>query len=275
MKRITSLLLVLAISFIWQQPLLAQQKTLKPVIKLKMDDGDGSNAAAVVWHPVQQKYYTTMVGNAIYAMAIFDVKGKSIEQNIEAEFDYRGMWYNTTSKRIEFNCYDSGGIGHIILDKMGKILNKLSDITGMYQPDGQAVGTYYKPENAIIYLSSDFLVKKYDAKTGALLGTLIEIMPGCKTKNEYNMLDADSLLLRAEDRCMNSVQYTGIAGAELAVLNVAARKVELYNAATGLISNKSFKIPELVTIHNNFNFSYTNGIWWFFNKEEREWVGCK
>jgi hypothetical protein len=274
MKRIVSIvmLLVATVGFL---PLQAQ-KTLKQVIAVQLPEGDGSNSGAIAWNPVTQKYYTSMAGNAIYPMGVYDVKGKPVQENVEAENDYRGIWYNTASKRIEFNCYDSGGIGHLVLDTKGKINSKPVDFSGMNQPGDQNVGVYYPLGNSIIYLNSTtYAVVKYSAKTARGTGELCTLRVGCKTPTEANEMDADTESSRWEGRNISSVQYTGIPKAELAILNIDDRIVELYDQKTGLQSKIFLKIPESVPIHPSFNFCYTNGIWWFFNKDERKWVGCK
>jgi hypothetical protein len=252
------------------------QKKLVPSVTIQLPAGDGSNAAAVVWHPVTKRYYTSMVGNAIYAIGIYNANGKPYKENIEAEHDYRGFWYNPVSKRIEFNCYDAGGIGYFVLDGRGIVTEKQVAFEGMNQPQDQNVGVYYPPGNHIIYLnSSTYAVEKYSAATGLPNGTLATLRVGCKTQSEADDMDADTESSRWEDRNVNSVQYTGMPKAELAILNFDSRTIELYDQKTGLMSSKFFKIPESVTIHLNFNFCYNNGMWWFFNKDERKWVGCK
>jgi hypothetical protein len=273
MKRIVSVfvLLMAASGFL---PLQAQ-KVLKQVITIQLPEGDGSNSAAIAWHPIQKKYYTSMAGNAIYPMGVYNALGKPVQENVDAEYDYRGMWYNPMSKRIEFNCYDSGGIGHLVLDAKGKIDSKVIDFEGMNQPDNQCVGVYHTTSNYIIYLAAGYTVEKYSPKTGEPLLTLTTLHAGCKTKKEADELDADTEATRWEQRNASSVQFTGMPKAELAILNVEDHTIELYDQKTGLLTKVAYKIPESITIYPNFNFSYTNGIWWFFNKDERKWVGCK
>ncbi len=274
MKRITLIIsaLILALVSISAQA----QKTLVPAITIQMPEGEGSNAAAVVWHPVTKKYYTSIVGNARYAMGIYNANGKPFKENIDAENDYRGFWYNTVSKRIEFNCYDSGGIGYFTLDGRGLVTAKQIMLSGMNQPQDQNVGVYYPTGNHIIYLNAaTFAVEKYNAKTGLPVGTLTTLRVGCNKQSEADDMDADTEISRWESRNLNSVQYTGMPRAELAILNYDDRIIELYDQKTGLMSSRYFKIPDSVTIHLNFNFCYNNGVWWFFNKDERKWVGCK
>jgi hypothetical protein len=251
------------------------QKVLKPVITIQLPEGDGSNSAAIAWHPIQKKYYTSMAGNAIYAMGVYDAKGKPVQENVDAENDYRGMWYNPISQRIEFNCYDAGGIGHLVLDAKGKIDSKVVDFDGMNQPHDQCVGVYHSTSNSIIYLSASYSVEKYNPKTGKVMTPLCNLYVGCKTKAEADEMDADTEASRWESRNASGVQYTGMPRAELAILNVDDRTIELYDQKTGLLTKTAYSIPPSISIFSNFNFSYTNGMWWFFDKDKRKWVGCK
>lgn len=254
--------------------LLIAQKTPAKVITLQMPGEDGSNAGAVVWHPVFKRYYTSMIGNAIYPMAIFDAKGKQVGEETEAGHDLRGMWFNPATKQIEFNCYDEGGIGHLVINKDGTISEALIDVEGMNQPKAQSLGVYYKNGNRILYLNENYEAVLYDSKTGESVKTLVKIFLGCKTRQEADEQTEDDLLDEAELRNLSTVQYTGIAKQELAILNVEEHKVELYDQKTGLIT-REIKLPEDLSLQLNFNFCYNNGIWWFFNKEMREWVGYK
>jgi hypothetical protein len=250
------------------------QKVLKQVIVLQMPEGDGSNSAAVAWHPITKKYYTSMAGNAIYPMGVFDEKGKIIQDDMDADYDFRGIWFNPISKLLQFNTYDSSGVGHIELEKDGKIKSKMIDFEGMNQPDGQSVGFYYTPGNNVLFFSPSHYVEKYDSKTFKSLGTLTYLYVGCKNKKESDELTETESTTRWDDRNL-SVQYSDIPKAELAVLNVTDRTIELYDKRTGFFTKAGFSIPESIALELNFNFSYTNGIWWFFQKEKRQWVGCK
>lgn len=250
------------------------QKTPVKVITLQMPGEDGSNAGAVVWHPTLKRYYTSMIGNAIYPLAMFDAKGKMIGEETEAGHDLRGMWFNPATKNIEFNCYDEGGIGHLVLDKDGTVSEALIDVEGMNQPTAQSVGVYYKNGNRVLYFNELAEAVLYDSKTGESVKTLVKIYLGCKTKQEADEQTEDDLLDEEEIRNVSTVQYTGIAKQELAILNVEDHKIELYDQKTGLMT-REIKLPEELSLQLNFNFCYNNGIWWFFNKEEREWVGYK
>ena len=78
----------------------------------------------------------------------------------------------------------------------------------------------------------------------------------------------------SEDYNASSVIYTGIAGAEIGVLNVAQKQVELYSKASGFLTQK-LKMPSDIPAETLFNFAYANGMFWFFDMDKRVWTGCK
>lgn len=252
------------------------QKTLTPSITLQMPEGGGANAAAIVWHPIIKKYYAPIVGNADFAMAIFDAKGKVITDTLTCGYDFRGMWYNPISKRIEFNCYSDFGWGHLILDVQGNIKDRVIDFYGMNQPNEQSVGVYYTPGSMVIFLNPQTLdIEKYNTKTAIADSVLLKIYVGCKTQDEVNnmLYEEDDEVDRWLERNI-VVQYTGKPNQEFAVVNTTNRTIELYSQKTGLITD-TYSIPEGVTLEKNFNFTYCNNIWWFYSKAERKWYGYK
>ncbi len=250
------------------------QTILKQVLVLQMPEDDGSNSAAVAWHPLTRKYYTSMAGNAMYPMGVFDERGKLIQDDMDADYDFRGIWYNPVTKLLQFNTYDSSGVGHIELETDGKIKSKIIDFEGLNQPDKQSVGTYYTPGNNVLFFSPKYYVEKYDSKTFKPLGSLTYLYVGSKTKQEEQALSDDEFLKMWDNRNL-SLQYTGISKGELAILNVADRVIELYDKKTGLLTSANIRIPAGIKLEYNFNFSYANGIWWFFDKAGRKWVGYK
>ena len=70
-----------------------------------------------------------------------------------------------------------------------------------------------------------------------------------------------------------SIAFTGIPKSEIGLLNVVENQVELFNLE-GLLT-KVLKLPQDALAYEMFNFSYCNGIYWLFDKENRKWVGYK
>ncbi len=249
------------------------QKLLKQTIILNMPE-DGNNGASVAWNPIQKKYYAAYAGNASYAMGVFDATGKSLQDDLITDFDMRGIWYNSTSKRIEFNCYSDAGIGHLELETNGQVANKTIDLEGKNQPDDQSVGVYVA-NNTIAYLSPTYYIEKYNAKTGLSTNSSTKLHVGCKTKDDVSKMETEDMeATKWDSRNYSVVQYTGMPKSEWAILNVTERKIELYDQQTGLQNKTYYAIPKEITLEMNFNFSYANGIWWFFNKKEKKWYGC-
>lgn len=63
-----------------------------------------------------------------------------------------------------------------------------------------------------------------------------------------------------------SIIYTGIKGSEIGLLNIESQEVELYDVSNGYLVSK-LKLPEGTATYEMFNFSYCNGMYWFFNQE--------
>lgn len=267
------LLLYLLVSLFFV-PATQAQKQLTKQLSLYIPGQDGSNSGAVVWHPKFKRYYTSMIGNAIYPMAIFSDKGHLIDGNFEAGADLRGLWYNANSKQIEYNCYADGGVGHYVLNATGEIINRETDKEGNFQPTDQSVGAYNEKDKLFFFADENFAVLSYKTIGGELEGrTTLQL--DCSSKKQADELSDQEMENRRMDR-NTSVLYTGIKSSEYAVLNTDKQVIELYDAKTGLMTDKK-RLPESFStpLYNSFNFSYANGIWWFFNKESRTWEGYK
>ncbi len=250
------------------------QKQLAKELSLYIPGEDGSNSGAVVWHPKFKRYYTSMIGNASYPMAIFSDKGHLIDGNFEAGADLRGLWYNPNSKHIEYNCYYDGGVGHYILNSTGEIINRETDKEGSNQPSDQSVGFYNDKDKLYLFPDQSFVLHAYKKIGGELEGrTTLQL--GCSSKKQADELSDQDLEDRRALRNTNVV-YTGIKTSEYAVLNTDDAVIEFYDAKNGLMTDKKRLPKDFPTpLYNAFNFSYANGIWWFFNKDKRTWDGYK
>lgn len=255
-------------------PAIYAQKQLSKQLSLYIPGENGSNSGAVAWHPKFKRYYTSMIGNATYPMAIFSDKGHLIDGNFEAGADLRGLWYNANSKQIEYNCYDDGGVGHYILNATGEIINRETDKEGMFQPTDQSVGTYNDKDKLYLFPDNKFVVYSYKTIGGEIEGRTTLYL-NCSSKKQADELSDQDMEDRQDER-NTSILYTGIKDSEYAVLNADMKVIELYSAKTGLMTDKK-RLPESFStpLYYGFNFSYANGYWWFFNKDNRTWEGYK
>lgn len=271
MKRITLLLLSLCVSFFVnaQNPAKAKStpatKTLKKVMEITMPGTDGSNGGSVAYHPTLKKYYIPMLGNASFPFATFDAKGKLLDEQVAGN-DLRGLWYNPKTKKVEGNCYNDGGWVSYKLSAKGEINNTTETLyEGMKQPTDQSVGVFNAKALKIYFLTvtgvSVYNMKAEEEKTFEL-----------KLSK-----DADPLILDDENEYYNttSLIYTGMPKAEIGLLNVLDKKIELFDISTGIKTNE-WMLPDTVAeLKQSFNFAYCNGMVWLFDKENRKWVVYK
>jgi hypothetical protein len=257
----------------------SQVKTtlVKKVLSLTMptpgEDGfPGTRGASIVWNPVQKKYYAAMAGNAAYPMGVYDAKGKLLS-DIDAVtlMDVRGLWYNTKTKRIESNGYNEFGFFYYNLNKSGLISGYDMIKEGMNQPSDQSVGAYNAQKNEVLFIKGSKLVSYSAADATANDTEYIIHFNRTKKQGKSETEDLETLPV---DYNTSTVIYTGIAGAEIGFLNVTLKQIELYNMKDGFMT-QAIKLPKDAACYASFCFAYTNGMYWLFNQETRNWIGYK
>ena len=259
------------------------EKTLKKTIELKMpgkvyvskNTGDdslpGKRGGAVVWHPIQKKYYAAFAGNSTFPLAVFDITGKRLSDEDQTTLqDTRGLWYNPKLKKICGNGYNNIGWFSYKLDAKGIPTESEIDFEGMNQPGEQSIGVSNTQTNQVCFLYGQHI---YLYNADAMQSdTSIRLYPGVSKKEDIDEDDDGETL--SEDYNYNVLIYTGISKAEFGLLNVYLRQVELYNQKTGLLTQK-LKLPADLPTWPAFNFSYTNGTYWAFDQDTRTWTGYK
>ena len=274
MKR--SLVLLLAWMVIGGIPAQAQNRTLKKVLELKMprtidDDMPGTRGASVCWNPVNKKYYAVFAGNASFPLGVFSADGKLLSADeLSAEQDVRGLWYNPVTKKISGNGYNTTGWFSYELDKDGIPISANVDFPGMNQPDEQSVGACVFPSKSICFLNKG-KISFYDMADGTPTKS-VSIHWG--RKKSEGPADGESDENENTDYNTTTLIYTGIKGAEIGLLNKTVSQIELYNIADGFLSQKLI-LPETAKLEGFFNFAFANGIYWLFDIENRVWIGYK
>ncbi len=243
-------------------------KTIKKVIELEMPKGTGTNGASVAYHPVQKKYYASFAGNASYPMSVFDAKGNRLSKDdLQAGFDVRGLWYNNISKTLQGNGYDDFGWTNFILDKSGIPSGNTVFVKEKSQPNEQSVGAFDEKKKMVYFLSEKMIVA-YDVNGTQKKETKLLIRED-ETEEEE---DEEDFL--PEKFNNTSVISTGIAKAEWGLLDLDNNEVILFDGATGKATQK-WTIDSNAGLPASFGFSYTNGIVFIFDKENRKWIGYK
>lgn len=277
----TFFLLLFTVPFLLNAQLI---KTLKKTIELKMpgipspskvtgeDSLPGKRGGAVVWHPLQKKYYVAFAGNATFPLAVFNSSGNRLSDDyLTTMEDLRGLWYNPKLKKIFGNGYSDIGWFSYQLDSKGIPEEIEVFAEGMNQPDDQSIGVFNEKLNQVYFLYGQN-VFAYNADAMQEEDSTIRLYPGISKKEDIDEEDDGEYM--SEDYNYNVLIYTGIPKAEFGILNVTENQVELYNKKTGLLTQK-LKLPESVETYPAFNFSYTNGTYWFFNMDTRIWTGYK
>lgn len=252
----------------------SNEKYLNEVIQLTIPREGGANGAGVVWHPLQKKYYSAVAGNISFCLSVYDINGKLLSPaEQETLFDVRGIWYNPNTKKIQMNGYNDFGWAEYILNMRGlpSSVNELHG--GMNQPGEQSVGAYDFKENLVYFLNQSGRVEVYDAQTAEYirefsLKYLIE---------EGKFMDEDEETIEStfnDEYNGTTLIYTGLMGLELGVLNHYRNRIELYSLKTGYLKRK-LKLPSAAPMPDWLNFSFANGIYFLFDKEERVWHGYK
>jgi hypothetical protein len=243
-------------------------KTLTKVMTLKIGRPGGINGTAVAWDSVRKKYYTAFSGNKSFPMVVFNEQGK-VQSNdtLKTMFDVRGLWYNTTTNTLQTNGFKDGGLAEYALNDLGipTSVTKLA-ITDA-QPNEQCVGAYDQEENMIYYYDSgSTTITKQDFNGGH---SSKQLYLGVKKKSSVSMpTNAEVRGFYNANACI----YTGMRKAQIGLLNVKDRQIELYNLKTGLLRTV-IQIPDEIPIEPSLNFSYSHDIFWFFDRKRREWRG--
>lgn len=239
------------------------------VMDMVIPDG-GANGASVAYNPKEKLYYAAQAGNAEFPLVIFNANGKIVSRDDQKTLiDVRGLWYNPKTKKLEGNAYQEFGWFSYELNKDGlpEQLNKKKE--GFYQPDQNSVGVLNTQDNEVLFLDGlNIVCYSID---GTDKRKSIQLHYGATNAN-----DAATLSLADFEKTYNtsSIIYTGMKGAEIGLLNITKKEVELYNIKSGYLGIV-IKLPVRFELETRFNFSYSNGIYWVFDKQNRKWNGYK
>jgi hypothetical protein len=275
MKKIIFLLPVMLFTAMAGMQAQVSTKTLKKVLELKINREFGSNAASVAWHPGKKKYYAAMAGNVDFPLDVFDEKGKQVSADDQKTlFDIRGMWYNANTKTIQMNGYSDNGFAEYTINTKDIPVSVSNLNLKITPPYIQSVAAFDAKSGQIYFYNEDGKIEVYNYKDGGYVTTL-QLSLGLSKKDVDNEgFEAEDNYYVAEDYNNTTVVFTGIAKAEFGLLNYYEKRVELYNKADGHMT-QILKLPDDAPAPDFLNFSYCNGIFWLFDKENRIWMGYK
>jgi hypothetical protein len=224
-----------------------------PSLTLKIKGEMGTNGSAVVFNPDKKLYYAVIAGNADYPLEVFDLKGNNLFSN-NAGIDTRGLWYNSSSKELQANIYNSDIINGIKLDKKGFPTGETSEEKpGIEAPSGLACACFIESTKEICFLNDGRL-------------NLIKVSNNTSRNMDLN------LPCSVDDINGTTVCYTGIKGMEIALLNYNRKEIYLFDLKTGLLG-KTITLPSDAITNDMFRFSYANKFIWLYDTEIRQWTG--
>jgi hypothetical protein len=267
---------IISLFLITSTDLLAQNLTLKKVLELQMpktaeDELCGTRGAGVCWNTVTQKYYAAFAGNVAFPMAVFTPAGKRISSDeLTTMEDIRGIWYDPTLKKIMANGYNKIGWINYELNNDGIPTHYYYKFQGMNQPNAQSIGAYDARLKKVFFTNgSKVIVYENNADLYAEAKDSVQIHWGRKKSQGPDKYELD-----VNYDYNTNVVATNMKDAEFGFLNIESKQIELYSYKGGYLQ-MTLKLPDTVPVEESFNFSFANGIYWLFDKENRKWLGYK
>lgn len=245
-----------------------RQLKVEQYLTISIPEG-GANGAAVVYHPKEKLYYAAQAGNKEFPLIIFNEEGSIVSEDGQATLiDVRGLWYNPRNQELAGNGYKEFGWFVYDLNRKGTVASIKIIREGSNQPDDHSPGVLNAKDDEVLFLSGLNLVC-YTTR-GIDKDKRIKLHIGARSAEDTDVSESDF-----EERYnTRSIIYTGKEGAEIGILNVSRKQVELYNIKTGYMTGL-VELPLSFTPETYFNFSYCNGVYWIFNKQTRKWHGFK
>ncbi len=252
--RIISFLTLLSFCFLsFSQP----KETAVNDISYNIIQTGGSNGSAVAWNPAKQLYITVIAGNSSFPMEGFNSSGNNVFQ-AETGFDFRGLWYNPSSKKFEGNGAGEEGWISFDLNSYNKPNPVNIEIKGQNQPDFQSVGTYdYDKKFVVFYDNEKGELKCYSRKK--------------PTKTSTIKLDFGSIT--SENINSTTVCYTGKKNYEFVLLDYYNIKLLFFNRKGTLTATTN--LPKDAPMNYSFAFSFANERAFLYDKEFRVWRSYK
>lgn len=254
-------------------------RTLRETLRLQMLSGPGTMGAGVAFHGKYRYYYASIAGNIKHPMAIFNIVGERISPgDLATMFDTRGIWFNPAAKTIQAGGFGNYGIISYVIDEYGIPYNTQEVFKSNWMHDDQASATM-NPRDTLLYILDRNIVRAYHPVTGkSIIEKNIVLKPGVfKPKpprpNQPPMVvpEADTLLNAYNN---TSIAFTSLLNAEIGLLNLRDKAIELYSRSEGIMTQKLL-LPADAPVSKRLNFSFANNIYWLYDARNRVWIGYR
>lgn len=231
--------------------------TLVKDIEYTFNQSDGTNACAVAWNPNARIYITVIAGNEGFPLEGFNTSAEMVF-SAQANFDYRGLWYNPATKQMEGNGAGELGWTTFSLNANNTPSSNLTIYEGQHQPDFQSVGSYNDDKKQVVFLNPDFTTIQLFSRDRPRKIKKITLKWGDVSTFSINN---------------NTLGYTGVKGFEYVVLDYVSGKLIFFNGKGAITATRS--LPEGAPLNDSFAFSFANGHAFLYDKSERTWYGYK
>lgn len=240
-------------------------KTLKKIMTLKMPEGEGENGAGVAYNLATKRYYAAFAGNSNFELAVFNHKGKLLEEGSQTTMvDIRGLWFNTKKNKLQGNGYGETGWFEYVLNAKGIPKEVNTIYKGANQPHDQCAGAFNARANEVYFFDGETL-SVYDAATGEVKTSMM-----LEDMLQDEDFEENEVVL---DYSKYTVLYTGMLNKEIGLINETEHRIELFDLKG--TKTMHLELPHEQPIYPLFNISYSNGMFWLFNIEMRTWTAYK
>jgi|GEM_PF-583305 len=251
--------LVFAASLLPASRLFAQTPQAKASVDFTytLVSSDGTNGAAVAWHPGLNLFFTVIAGNAEFPLEGFSKTGQN-SYSAEAGVDVRGLWYNPGTGNLEGNAAGEAGWFSISFNRNMTAHQASSLVAGQYQPDFQSVGAYNSGEKKVAYFNPvTEAIDLYPSKKPSKVKSVPLKLSSC---------GADALN-------QTSLGYTGVKDFEYVFLNYNDHKLVFVNKAGQETATTA--LPEELASYGAFKFAFAAGRVFLYEVENRTWTALK
>jgi hypothetical protein len=232
----------------------------KPVagLTLRLKSTEGTNGAALAWNSATSTYYSVIAGNTDFPIDVFTADGTHI-QTITTRMDLRGFWHNPTYSLMEGNTYDYRDVATYLYQNDGRLDDTDEPMIELYElpiQNSQANMVMDIRNNKYVWFDYEAgRVKFINLESGKEEGEVILKLP--EPKASINS---------------TSIGYTGVEGAEYALLNYQKKMVYLFNRTNGALAF-TMKLPKEAITSDLFRFAYANDHIWLYDVNSRSWTG--
>lgn len=223
-----------------------------------MEGGSGTNASAVAWNSQKGVYVTVIAGNSSFPLEVFDGNGNPKAQG-EANFDWRGLWFNPATGKLEGN--GAGDYGWATLS-LGDDLSPSNVKTleeGQLQPDFQSVGAYDHQKKQVVFL--DYSVDGLALYSRKNPKKIKQVNLGWGKESDLGDMNS------------TTVGFTGHKGYEYVLLDYNHGKL-IYFDRSGKHTATS-KLPGDAPLNESFAFSFAHDRAFLYDKDARIWYAYK